>query len=155
MNVQSDLRANPESRSCFYLILICINECPGVSNLVWEADGEQSMTVKCSPRDFRAEVNTPANGGGCSGSLFCHDPDPGPGATRILEELSGQFGKLAPIAFHEYMRDFWQRSVLFLDVLRQRGNQRKEMLAHGISSVLIYDSELVMRGDNRRVSGVL
>jgi hypothetical protein len=28
-------------------------------------------------------------------------------------------------------------------------------LAHGISSVLIYDSELVMRGDNRRVSGVL
>lgn len=23
------LRANPENRSCFYLILICINECPG------------------------------------------------------------------------------------------------------------------------------
>ena len=45
------------------------------------------------------------------------------------------------------MRDFWQRSVLFLDILRQRGNQREEMLAHGATSVLIYGSELVMRGD--------
>ena len=45
------------------------------------------------------------------------------------------------------MRDFWERSVLFLDILRQRGNQREEMLAHGVTSVLIYDSELVMRGD--------
>src|SRR4029453_18323282 len=70
-----------------------------------------------------------------------------PAPPRILEELSGQIGKLAPIAFHEYVRDFLQRSILFLDILRQRGNQREEMLAHGISSVLIYDSELVMRGD--------
>jgi Protein of unknown function (DUF3141) len=55
--------------------------------------------------------------------------------------------KLAPTAFNEYARDFWQRSVLFLDILRQRGNQREEMLAHAVASVLIYDSELVMRGD--------
>ena len=61
MDAQSDLRANPESRSCFYLILICIKECPGVSDLVWEPDGEQNMTVTCSPPDFRAELNTPAN----------------------------------------------------------------------------------------------
>jgi hypothetical protein len=52
-----------------------------------------------------------------------------------------------PNAFSEYVRDFWQRSVLFLDILRERGNQRQEMLAHGVSSVLMYDSELVMRGD--------
>jgi pimeloyl-ACP methyl ester carboxylesterase len=74
-------------------------------------------------------------------------PTQAPAPPRILQELSGQIGKLAPIALHEYMRDFWQRSVLFLDILRERGNQREEMLAHGITSVLIYDSELVMRGD--------
>jgi len=72
-------------------------------------------------------------------------PDPTP--PRLLEKLSGEINMLAPTALHEYARDSWQRSVLFLDILRQRGNQREEMLAHGISSVLIYDSELVMRGD--------
>ena len=70
-----------------------------------------------------------------------------PAALNTLGELSGQIGKLAPTSFDEYVRDFWQRSVLFLDILRQRGNQRDEMLAHGATSVLIYDSELVMRGD--------
>ena len=67
--------------------------------------------------------------------------------TALLDELSSQIGRLAPTAFNEYARDFWQRSVLFLDILRQRGNQREEMLAHGATSVLIYDSELMMRGD--------
>ena len=70
-----------------------------------------------------------------------------PTALNKLDELSGQIGKMAPTAFNEYARDFWERSVLFLDILRQRGNQREEMLAHQITSVLIYDSELVMRGD--------
>jgi hypothetical protein len=84
----------------------------------------------------------------------------------VLEELSSEFREAAPTglnklnehmrvweksvpptAFSEYARDFWQRSVLFLDILRQRGNQHEEMLAHGVTSVLIYDSELVMRGD--------
>ena len=67
--------------------------------------------------------------------------------TPLLDELSSQIGRLAPTAFNEYVRDFWQRSVLFLDILRQRGNQREEMLAHGVASVLMYDSELVVRGD--------
>jgi hypothetical protein len=76
----------------------------------------------------------------------------------MLEELSGRVIQLAPNAFHDYAhvwqasvapsalndyaRDFWQRSVLFLDILRQRGNQREDMLAHGAASVLSYDSEL-------------
>jgi hypothetical protein len=83
---------------------------------------------------------------------------------RVLEELSSEIREAAPTglnklnehmrvweksvpstAFSEYARDFWQRSVLFLDILRQRGNQHEEMLAHGVTSVLIYDSELVMR----------
>jgi len=82
---------------------------------------------------------------------------------RALEELSGRIDQVAPTALHqyarfwsksvpenafnEYVRDFGQRSILFLDILRQRGNQHEEMVAHGVSSVLIYDSELVMRGD--------
>ena len=77
---------------------------------------------------------------------------------RMLDELSGRVSQVAPAAinehvriweksvppnaFSEYVRDFWQRSVLFLDILRERGNQHQEMLAHGVSSVLMYDSEL-------------
>ena len=67
--------------------------------------------------------------------------------TSPLEQLSGQIGKLAPSALNEYASDFWQRSILFLDILRRRGNQREEMIAHGVASVLIYDTEVVMRGD--------
>src|SRR5262245_36370991 len=52
-----------------------------------------------------------------------------------------------PTALNEYTLDFWQRSLLFLDILRQRGNARQDMLEPGVSSVLIYDTELVMRGD--------
>jgi hypothetical protein len=70
-----------------------------------------------------------------------------PTPSRVLDDLSGQIGKMAPTAFNEYVRDFWERTVLFADILRQRGNQREEMLAHQATSVLIYDSELVMRGD--------
>src|SRR5271166_3031762 len=70
-----------------------------------------------------------------------------PTALNDVAGLAGQIGKLAPTTFDEYVRDFWQRSVLLLDILRQRGNQREEMLAHAVASVLIYDSELVMRGD--------
>src|SRR3974390_3358909 len=86
--------------------------------------------------------------------------------SRVLEAISSEIGQKAPTALHEinahvraweksippsalseYARDFWQRSVLFLDILRQRGNQHEEMAARGVSSVLIYNSELVMRGD--------
>jgi pimeloyl-ACP methyl ester carboxylesterase len=85
---------------------------------------------------------------------------------RVLEELSSQIGSKASTAINElseharaweksvpssafgdYLRDSWQRSVLFMDILRQRGNQHNEMVLHGVSSVLIYDSELIMRGD--------
>ena len=63
-------------------------------------------------------------------------------ATSPLEELSGQISNLTP---HEYASDFWQRSVLFLDILRRRVNQRQEMIAHGLASVLIRDTEPIMR----------
>ena len=69
---------------------------------------------------------------------------------EMFDKLSRQIGKLAPTAFNEYARDFLQRSVLFLDILRQRGNQHEEMLARGVTSVLMYESEVVMRGDELR-----
>src|SRR6516164_5307641 len=70
-----------------------------------------------------------------------------PTSTKASEESLGQIDTLGPTALIEYTLDFCQRSVLFLDILRQRGHEREEMLARGVSSVLIYESELVMRGD--------
>ena len=46
----------------------------------------------------------------------------------------------------EYMVDASQRSVLFLDVMRQRGNQYREHLAETVPHVLDYKAELVMDG---------
>jgi hypothetical protein len=48
----------------------------------------------------------------------------------------------------EYATDFWQRSVLFLDVLRQSGNQQAEMASRPINAVLIYDYEFILLGPN-------
>ncbi|MCL6683240.1 DUF3141 domain-containing protein [Sphingomonas alba] len=47
---------------------------------------------------------------------------------------------------HEYLRDAWQRSILFLDVLRQRGNTYRERQAEVAPHVLEFDAELVMDG---------
>jgi pimeloyl-ACP methyl ester carboxylesterase len=46
----------------------------------------------------------------------------------------------------EYMMDAAQRSVLFCDVMRQRGNQYQEHLAETVPHVLDYKAELVMDG---------
>jgi hypothetical protein len=64
-----------------------------------------------------------------------------------VTETSIDFSKLPPNAFVDYWRDFAQRSVLFLDILRKRGNQYEEMRARPINSVLIYDFEILLRGD--------
>ena len=39
-------------------------------------------------------------------------------------------------AAREYATDFWQRSLIFLDILRQSGNQQAEMTSRPISAVL-------------------
>jgi pimeloyl-ACP methyl ester carboxylesterase len=46
----------------------------------------------------------------------------------------------------EYMADAAQRSVLFWDVMRQRGEQYQEHLAETVPNVLDYKAELVMDG---------
>jgi pimeloyl-ACP methyl ester carboxylesterase len=48
----------------------------------------------------------------------------------------------------DYAVDFWQRSFMFLDILRRSGNQQAEMTSRTINAVLIYDYEVVMKGSS-------
>jgi hypothetical protein len=54
------------------------------------------------------------------------------------------FAMFAPAM--EYMVDAAQRSVLFWDVMRQRGNQYHEHAAEKVPNVLSYKAELVVDG---------
>ena len=66
--------------------------------------------------------------------------------TTDKDQVAGNplFGLFGPV--FEYMVDASQRSVLFLDVMRQRGNQYREHLAETVPHVLDYKAELVMDG---------
>jgi hypothetical protein len=46
----------------------------------------------------------------------------------------------------EYMQDAWRRSILFLDVLRQRGNIYQAQKAKQVPNVLDFEAELVLDG---------
>src|SRR5246127_273727 len=61
-----------------------------------------------------------------------------------FSDLTAPFGVFAPAL--EYMIDATQRSVLFWDVMRQRGGQYREHLAETVPHVLDYAVELVMDG---------
>jgi len=54
------------------------------------------------------------------------------------------FGLFAPAT--EYLVDAAQRSILFLDVMRQRVNQYREHLAETVPHVLDYNAELIVDG---------
>src|SRR5215470_1033532 len=69
------------------------------------------------------------------------DRGPGRGPGGEFEPTAGIF---APAL--EYLVDAAQRSVLFLDVLRQRGNQYREHLTRTAPHVLDYEVELVVDG---------
>src|SRR5262245_41635894 len=58
--------------------------------------------------------------------------------------MVGPLGLFAPVI--EYMTDAAQRSVLFWDVMRQRGNQYREHLAETAPHVLDSAVELIMDG---------
>jgi Protein of unknown function (DUF3141) len=49
-------------------------------------------------------------------------------------------------AWPEYMVDAFQRSVLFLDLLRQRGNEEIEITSRPLATVLRFDHEILMDG---------
>jgi len=59
-----------------------------------------------------------------------------------------QFGAFAPFAAWpraalEYGVDAWQRSVLLMDILRQRGNESCEHEREGMPPVLVFDHEML------------
>ena len=60
------------------------------------------------------------------------------------DRFTSAFGLLAP--FMEYLADAAQRSVLFWDVMRQRGNQYRAHQAETVPHVLDFDAELVLDG---------
>jgi Protein of unknown function (DUF3141) len=64
-----------------------------------------------------------------------------------MSEQKRSFGAATPFAAAmEYAIDAAQRSVLFWDVLRQRGNQYREHMAENAPHVLDYQVELVVDG---------
>jgi len=54
--------------------------------------------------------------------------------------------KQQPGPAHEYLDDAWQRSILFLDVLRKRGNKFFEQQAKEAPNVLQFDAEPILDG---------
>jgi hypothetical protein len=62
-----------------------------------------------------------------------------PGTVTAAPEMAAQ-------AWLDYVTDAGQRSVLFLDLLRRRGNEQKEMAARPVATVLRFDYELLMSG---------
>jgi pimeloyl-ACP methyl ester carboxylesterase len=66
---------------------------------------------------------------------------PHPSSVGAFPAPLGAFGPAM-----EYMVDAAQRSVLFWDVMRQRGNQYREHLAETAPNVLDYEVELVLDG---------
>ena len=69
---------------------------------------------------------------------------PGPQSSRPSGELPPVFGGIAPAV--EYMTDAAQRSLLFLDVMRRRGNAYREHVVQNAPHVLDYEVELVADG---------
>jgi pimeloyl-ACP methyl ester carboxylesterase len=65
-----------------------------------------------------------------------------------LEKLELPGGPMSGLVANavEYMMDAGQRSVLFLDVMRQRGDQYREQIAQTAPNVLSYAAELIVDG---------
>lgn len=63
----------------------------------------------------------------------------------ILKPLTSEL-LLKPETITDYVTDTVQRSVLFTDVLRQRGNQYQDMISRPIATVLSFDHEIILSG---------
>ncbi|QTL02542.1 DUF3141 domain-containing protein [Aquabacter sp. L1I39] len=48
--------------------------------------------------------------------------------------------------FADYLQDSWQRSILFADLMRQRGNQQEEITSRPTATVLSFDHEVIASG---------
>ena len=62
--------------------------------------------------------------------------------------MASAYNPMTPwLQYQDYMVDAFQRSVLFLDLLRQRGNEQAEITARPMATVLRFDHEVLMSGD--------
>ena len=60
------------------------------------------------------------------------------------QSSTDMFGPFGPAM--DYMNDAAQRTVLFCDVMRQRGNQYRDHMAETMPNVLDYEAELIIDG---------
>ena len=65
-----------------------------------------------------------------------------PGLPNLLATDSGNI----TMAWPEYLVDGLQRCVLFLELLRRRGNQQIEITSQPMATVLRFDHEVLMSG---------
>ena len=88
-----------------------------------------------NPRDAGQGRNTAMSANACKDACSAGGPAPLlPATTTALEDWSS------------YLLDAWQRSVLFLDVLRQRGNEQEAIAASPRATVLHFEHEVLMSG---------
>lgn len=72
--------------------------------------------------------------------------------TKLSTPLQLTPGNFTPLLAHsfssfgDYLLDAAQRSILFLDVLRHRGNQYRDHLTEAVPHVLTYGAELIVDG---------
>jgi pimeloyl-ACP methyl ester carboxylesterase len=72
--------------------------------------------------------------------------------TEFSAPVKATPGDLVPVlrgsltSFTDYLVDAAQRSILFLDVMRCRGNQYRDHLAETVPNVLNYEAELIIDG---------
>lgn len=67
-------------------------------------------------------------------------------ATAPLSALSGMPSLMDPVGWYSYAADAAQRSILFWDTLRQRGDNFVENTSQGLKPVLHFESETVLDG---------
>lgn len=59
-------------------------------------------------------------------------------------QFPGSVAAAAPLP--EYLIDTWQRAILFLDLLRVRGNEQAEITSRPMATVLNFDHEVLLSG---------
>ncbi len=67
-------------------------------------------------------------------------------AADAVGQLANAAAAMSPVAIYDYAVDAMQRSLLFWDTLRQRGNNFVENAAHGLKPVLHFDHETIADG---------
>lgn len=69
-----------------------------------------------------------------------------PAGAPIAFPHPGELPRLPANSLADYFQDAWQRSILFADLLRQRGNQQEEITSRPTATVLSFDHEVIASG---------